>query len=121
VHGSLDDLRPRAEELAAVPDGADPEPERVLDAAVEALVAVALERRELEGDKEALTARIQANRSRLQRQSAELARRRAESELRARRPLRQALVDASARHPLLRRARVGYWRAVNAGRRLRRS
>lgn len=119
VHGSLDDLRPRAEELAAVPDDADADPDGVLDAAVEALVAMALERRVLQDEKEALDARVRAQRSRLQRQSAELARRRAESELRARRPLRQALVDASVRHPLLHRARVGYRRVVNASRRLR--
>jgi hypothetical protein len=121
VHGSLDDLRPSPAALAAAQDDAEPDLEGVLDAAVDALAAIALARHELQDEHKALEARTSAQRSRLRRQSEELTRLRAEREQRARRPLRQALVDASASRPLLHRARVGYWKAVGAGRRLRRS
>jgi hypothetical protein len=114
VVGSLEELRPdpdRPGEPLAEPDSA-----AVLGAAVDALTSVALARQQERDEQAAEMRRLDAQLARLRDANAEL---RAEIRLRSSRPVRQALIDLSAQRPMLHRARTGYWKLVNAGRRLR--
>lgn len=112
VVGSLEELRPCLDGSAAAPS--EPEASGVLGAAVDALTTVSLARLEVGQEMR----RVQAELAHALRANEEL---RAEIERRTSRPVRQALVDLSERRPALRRARVAYRTAVDAGRRLRRS
>lgn len=117
VVGSLEELRPELD-----PSGehfAEPEMSSVLDAAVDALTTVALARQQLRDEHAAHIRRIQDDLEACSRANDEL---RLQIERRASRPVRQALIDISARHPaLLVPARAGYRKAAGTARRLRRS
>lgn len=116
VVGSLEELRPDADHPGAPLAVADSE--AVLGAAVDALITVALARQHDRDEHDRELRRSEAALERARHANSEL---RAEIEYRASRPLRQALIDLSAQRPAVHRARVGYWRAVNAARRFRRS
>jgi len=116
VVGSLDELRPQLDASAQTTD--EPSVEGILEAGVLGLAALAISQAELVEARAAALHRVEAELERSNRANAEL---RADIERRSSRPVRQALIDTSARHPVLHRARVGYWKAVDAGRRLRRS
>lgn len=116
VVGSLEELRPDPDR-PGVPL-AEPDPAAVLGAAVDALTSVALERQQERDEHAAELRRMDAKLARARRRNAAL---RADIKQRSSHPVRQALIDLSARRPMLQRARRGYRKLANASRRFRRT
>ncbi len=109
VVGSLEELRPRSEGVDA--GRSEPSLEAVLEAGLDGLASLAITH----------AAALQEHKERLGVAETTIDQLRAEIQLRSSRPVRQALIDISERRPMVRRARVSYWRLVNAARRLSRS
>lgn len=115
VHGSLEDLQPRLAAGVATAREQRPTTEALLEAALEGLSGFGLV---LDQQMLGLNTVRRETEEELRRLRAEVAALRSDLDRRVARPFRQALIDVSQRRPALRVARAGYWRAVNARRRL---